>query len=380
MRNKTWPWLAGTVLVAGACFVLLAGRPTPASANRDLSSTGFQTLGTVIQLIKYDYVEEPNPARTMDGAFRGLVDSLDVLSTYLNPESAAKYRQAGTGEFKETGAVLLKAYAGFPQVVGLIDGSPASKAGLKVGDYISVINGHSTLGYSLLETRLALKSRGAEPVKVKVLRQADNVEMAVGRAALFPVPASWSRLEGTAGVLHLPRLTAAAVDAAAKLLSAGLKPDGKPLVLDLRNCSEGDNAQAGRLINLFLRADPAGAFLGRQESRTPLACLQKPAWDQVPLAVWTNFGTQGAAEIVAAVLQDQKRAKIVGNPTPGLAAKVETVPLKDGSTLLLTTGVFTLSSGKKVWGQGVKPEAGVEARDAGQAVYLKKTLSLFSSL
>ncbi len=350
------------------------------TASRDLSSTGFQTLGTVIQLIKYDYVEEPNPSRTMDGAFRGLIDSLDVLSTYLNPESASKFRQAGTGDFKETGAVLLKAYAGFPQVVGLIEGSPAAKAGLKTGDYISIIDGRSTLGFSLIETRLALKSRGTEPVKVKILRQADNLEMTLGRASLYAVPASWSRLEGTAGVLHLPRLTAAAVDAAAKLLSAELKESGKPLVLDLRNCSEGDNAEAGRLINLFLRADPAGAFLGRQESRTPLACPQKPLWDKIPLAVWTNFGTQGAAEIVAAVLQDQKRAKVVGNPTPGLAARLKTVPLQDGSSLLLTTGVFSLSSGKKVWGQGVKPEAGVEAREAGQAIYLKKTLSLFPSL
>jgi carboxyl-terminal processing protease len=380
MTRRNWTWLAGTVLLAGACFVLLAGRPTSATATRDLSSTGFQTLGTVIQLIKYDYVEEPNPARTMDGAFRGLVDSLDVLSTYLNPENAAKLRQVRPGELKETGVVLIKAYGGFPQVVGLIDGSPAAKSGLKAGDFISVIDGRSTLGFSLVETRLALESRGGQPVKVKVLRQARNLELSIDRATLDRAPAAWSPLERTAGVLRLPKLTQAAVDEAVGLLTSNLKESQKPLVLDLRNCYEGDNAQAARLINLFLRADPAGAFLGRQDSRTPLSCSQDPAWEKVPLVVWTNFGTQGPAEIVAAVLQDGKRAKVVGLTTPGLAARTEFVPLQDGSSLLLTTGVFALNSGKKVWGQGVKPDANVEARESGSDVYLRKTLALFPSL
>ncbi len=379
MRKKTWAWLLGAVLAAGACFLLLAGRTAPTAATRDLSSRGFQILGTVIELIKYDYVEEPNPAKTMDGAFRGLVDSLDVLSTYLNADDAAKYRQARMTGFQDIGAVLIKAYGGFPQVVGLIERSPAEKAGLKVGDAISSIDGRSTLGFSLAETQLALKSRGSEAVKVKVLRQAETLVLLVKRAAFSVLGPTWSRAEGTAGILRVPRLNASAVNVARGMLTTKVKDSGKPLILDMRNCSEGDVEQAGRFLNLFLRADPAGRFLIKQGAQEPFACPQKAMWDKIPLVVWTNLGTQGPAEIVAGVLQDLQRAKVVGLQTPGLAAKVSLLPLEDGSALLLTTGVFALNSGKKIWEQGVKPDAALEGWDTGQQTYLKKTLDLLRS-
>lgn len=379
MRKKGWVWLIGAVPAAGACFLLLAGRAVPTASIRDLSGNGFQILGTVIELIKYDYVEEPNPAKTMDGAFRGLVDSLDVLSTYLNPDDAAKYRQSRMSGFQDIGVVLIKAYGGFPQVVGLIERSPAEKSGLRPGDFISSINGRSTLGFSLVETQLALKSRGGDPVKVKVLRQAATLELQVKRAALSATAPAWSRADGTAGILGIPRLSASILNAAQGILSVKLKSPGKPLILDLRNCSEGDVEQAGRLVNLFLRADPAGRFLKRQGAREPFACPQDAVWDKVPLVVWTNLGTQGPAEIAAGVLQDFGRAKVVGLPTPGLAAKVSLLPLQDGSALLLTTGVFALNSGKKIWGEGVKPDGALQVRDIGQQAYLKRTLDLLRS-
>ncbi len=378
MRKSTWPWLLGSVAIAATCFLLLAGRTAPTSA-RDLSSRGFQVLGTVIELIKYDYVEEPDPSRTMDGAFRGLVDSLDVLSTYLDPAAAAKFRQAKASPFKDIGVVLIKSYGSFPQVVGLVEGSPAAKAGLKVGDYLSSVENRSTLGMSLVETQLALKGLDEEPIRVKVVRQAENIVLSVKRGAPSLAPA-WETASGTAGILHIPRLARGATESAKALLGSRLKESGPlPLIIDLRNCAEGEVEEAGRLLNLFLQADPAGKFVKRREPQDLLSCSQKPAWGSVPLAVWTNPGTQGPAEIVAAVLQDFQRAKVVGQPTPGLAARADILPLKDGSILLLTTGVFSLNSGKKVWGQGVKPDAEMEARDFAPENFLKKTLELYPS-
>jgi carboxyl-terminal processing protease len=379
MRRTSWPWLAAAVLAAAACFFLLSGRILPGASDRETGDRGFQLLGTVIQLIKHDYVDEPSPAKTMDGAFRGLVDSLDILSTYLVPADALKYQDSQKTVYQDSGVVLLKAFGGFPQVVGLVDNSPAAPSGLKPGDAISSINGRSTFGLSLVETQLALKSRGNETAKIKVLRQARTMDLTLGRALPVGLPVSFTAAKGTAGILRIRRIAAPCAVEARAVLNSRLRANSGPLVLDLRNCSEGDPEEARRLLNLFLQADRIGSFLKRQGGSEILSCPQTPKWKSVPLAVWTNLGTQGAAELVAGVLQDFRRAKVIGLETPGLAAKTQFLSLPDGSALLLTTGVFALNSGKKIWGAGVKPDGEIDIRDDSPNSYLKKTVSLLSS-
>jgi carboxyl-terminal processing protease len=379
MKRRSWPWLAGIVIASGCCFFLLSSRFLPSAASSAPDHRGFQLLGTVIQLIKYDYVEEPDPAKTMDGAFRGLVDSLDVLSSYLDPVQAAKYAQAQKTPLRDAGLVIIKAYGGFPEVVGLTPNSPAEKAGLAPGDLISSIDNRSTFGLSLVETRLALKSPTAGTMRLKVLRRNQTLFPTMERGLPAPEPVAFFPAAGTAGVLQVLRLQAPAADQANRTLGARLKDPKRPLVVDLRNCAEGDIEEARRFLNLFLKTDKAGVFQKRQGPPEPLACPEKAAWDQVPLVIWTNVGTQGPAEMVAGVLQDFKRAKVVGLNTAGLTASTRLLSLEDGSALLLTSGVFVLNSGKKLWGQGVKPDSEVAFTDTGRALYLKKTLELLSS-
>jgi len=379
MKKRSWPWLAAIVIAAGCCFFLLSSRFLPSATSPDFSHRGFQLLGTVIQLIKYDYVEEPDPAKIMDGAFRGLVDSLDILSSYLDPVQAAKYGQSLKTPFTDVGVVLVKSYGGFPEVVGLVENSPAEKAGLKLGDFVSSIDNRSTFGLSLVETQLALKSPAAGAVKLKVLRQSQTLFLSVERVLPALEPTAFMPAAGTAGVLRIRRFQAPAADHSGRLLAAHLKDQKRPLVVDLRNCSEGDMEEARRFLNLFLKTDKAGAFQKRQGSPETLACPDKAAWDKVPLVIWTNLGTQGPAELVAGVLQDFQRAKVVGLTTAGLTASTRLLSLEDGSALLLTSGVFVLNSGKKVWGQGVKPNREVDFKAIGRDVYLKKTLELLLS-
>ena len=376
MRHKPWPWLGGAVLLTTACFLFLSSRSLPNASGRETNYQGFRILGTVIELIKHDYVEEPNAAKTMDGAFRGLVDSLDILSTYLGPGEAQKYMDSQKPGFKDPGIALIKAYGGFPQVVGLVENSPASKSELKPGDGISTINGRSTLSLSLVETQLALKSRGDEPVQLKVLRQNRTLDLTLNRAPSDTQPVSLAPAPGTAGVLRLGRMDAPSVAAAKAALAAGLRPGSGPLVLDLRNCWEGEPDAAAGLLNLFLRADRVGTFLKKQGGPEVVSCPQEAPWDKIPLAVWTNLGTQGAAEIVAAVLQDFRRAKVIGLETPGLAAKTRLLPLQDGSALLLTAEVFALNSGTKIWGAGVKPDGKIDPAASETKAYLAKTVEL----
>ena len=374
MRRKSWPWLAAAAPAAAAVFFLLAG-----ASDRESDGRGFQHLGTVIQLIKHDYVDEPSPAKTMDGAFRGLVDSLDILSTYLAPAEKQKFLETRKTAFKDTGVVLLMAYGSFPQVVGLVEGSPAARSGLKPGDAISSINGRSTFGLNLTEARLALMSRAEGPFKIKVLRQARTLDMDLGLSLAAGPAVSFAPADGTAGILSIRSLSTHSAAEAKSVLAARLRPGSSPLVLDLRNCWEGEAEEARQLVNLFLKADRIGSFVKRQGAADILSCPREPAYETVPLAVWTNLGTQGAAEIAAGVLRDFRRAKVIGQETPGLAARTELLPLRDGSALLLTTGVFALNSGKKIWGDGVLPDGKVEARDDAPDGYLKKTIELWPS-
>jgi len=376
MKKRSWPWLAAILIATGCCFFLLSSRFLPSAASSDSNHRGFQLVGTVIQLIKYDYVEEPDPAKTMDGAFRGLVDSLDILSSYLDPVQAARYVQSLKAPFRDAGIVLIKAYGGFPEVVGLVENCPAEKAGLKLGDFISSIDGRSTFGLSLVETQLALKSPAAGPMKLKVLRQSQTMFLSVEDDLPAPDPTAFMPAAGTAGVLRVRRFQAPAADNSARLLAARLKDQKRPLVVDLRNCSEGDMEEARRFLNLFLKTDKAGTFQKRQGTSETVACPDKAAWEKIPLVIWTNLGTQGPAEMVAGVLQDFQRAKVVGLTTAGLTATTRLLSLEDGSALLLTSGVFVLNSGKKVWGQGVKPDREVDFNAVGRDVYLKKTLEL----
>jgi C-terminal peptidase prc len=367
------------ILLTVSLFFLLDKNFLPGISSKLSPNKNFELLGRVIRLIKSEYVEEPNPAKTMEGAFKGLVDSLDVLSSYLDKDGTAKYNQQKKTNLKDIGVVLYKRFGLFPQVIGIVENSPAEKAGIKIGDYFSTLDNQSTLFMSLVETNLYLKGEEENPIKLKILRDTQTQEISVKRALLFENPISYSSEKGTAGILKIHHLYPPCVSEIKKKVLPQVKKQKGPLILDLRNCYEGDTEEALKLINLFLKEQKIGYFEKKGKSREFLSCPEDAELKNLPLAIWTNQATMGSAEVVAAVLKDFKKAKTVGLVTLGLAVKQELFPLDDGSALLLTSGIFCLNSGEKLWGQGVRPEEKVEIEDQSQSSYLKKTLSLFSS-
>jgi len=349
----------------------------PGQAGRSPGEPGdLKLVDSIIQLIREDYIDRVEPARAMEGAYRGLVQSLDMMSSYLSPEELAKYKESGDSLTRDPGLVLVKAPGGMPQVVGLEEGRPASRSDIRRGDFISAIDNRATFGLSLVEARLLLGSPEDRPVKLRVVRQASTVEVTVARS-LPPAKAfQFAPEKGTAGVLTLSRLSSLGLEDLKRAVSPSLASASAPLVLDLRGCAQGDMEYAARLINLFLRLPQAGSFLTREGNREPFSCPEPAVWDKVPLVVWVDQATLGPAEIVAGVLQAAKRAKVVGFPTMGLTAKQKLLPLSDGSALLLTTGVFCYASGEKLWEKGITPDIALEGEAAGRSSFLQKTLSL----
>jgi carboxyl-terminal processing protease len=383
MTSKKVKFLILTVLVAASLFLLLERNFLPGLSSKDSGYKRYTLLAKVANLIQNEYVDKPNPSKTMEGAFKGLVDSLDTLSTYLDKESVARYRQRKEEDIKDPGIILFKKFGLFPQVVGIIESSPAEKMGIKIGDYISAMDGRSTLMMSLIEANLYLRAKNETPIDLKVLRShsaEDATVLKVPRKQLFKERFSYSPVKGTSGILKIHKLYPDCVNRIKEKALPRLKQQKDPLILDLRNCYEGEIEEAQKLINLFMKSPKIGYFEKKGKAKDILSCKQKPELEKLPLIIWTNQATIGPAEAVASVLKEFRKAKIIGLQTVGLIAREQFFTFEDGSGLLLTSGVFTLGSGKKLWEKGVKPDIKIKMRTQSQPEYLKKTFNILSKI
>jgi carboxyl-terminal processing protease len=352
----------------------LRGVPSGSAAPKNL-----YLLEAVIRLIRNDYLEEKDPLQTMDGSFKGLVNSLDGQSSYLDAENTARYLEQQGTPLKGPGVIVLKRFGAFPQIVGIIEGTPAEKQGLQIGDLVTEINGRATPEMSLVEVNVRLYDKNELPLGLKVLRDEKTIDIKVDRIPLSPQPVSYSEQEGVSGILKVARMSPPSVNTIKTEVFPRLRDGKKPLIVDLRNCAEGDYEEARQFINLFLKTDSIGYFEKKGAAKEILASSEEPLMAKLPLIIWTNAGTIGPAETAAGVLKEFGRAKLVGLPTPGLTAKHEQFPLEDGSSVLLTSGIFFLNSGRAVWGEGVEPDVRVDAEDQSFKSFLEKTRPLLSA-
>jgi len=364
------------ILITVSLFFIIEKRFLPGITSRLSPYKSFELLGNVIGLVKKNYVEEVNPGKTMKGALKGLTDSLDILSSYLDKENAEKYSKQKNAALKDTGIIISQKLGTLPLVIGVIENSPAEKQGIEIGDTLSALDNRSTSMMSPAEVKLYLKDIDDKPVKLRILRGFGIREVSIERKLLFDRPFSFSEVKKTSGILKINYLYHPCVEMIQKDLPSTLKSSKKALILDLRNCHEGGIDEALKLINLFLKADNVGTIEKKQGEGIILSSLEDAFLGKLPLAIWVNQATIGAAEVVAAVLQEIRQTKIIGIHTIGLAAKQELFPLEDGSALLLTTGIFRLRSGKKLWEKGVKPDIQLDLDNQSHSSYLKKTLDI----
>ena len=375
MRKKTAKLFLLTVLAVLSILLIVEKTLAPGLLSKPSPYKNIQLLARVVRLVQSEYLEEANPAETMEGAFKGLVNSLDVFSSYLNSESVLRYRQRMDSDLKETGIILYKRYGSFPQVIGLIENSPAVEQGIRLGDLISGLDGRAPQMMSLTEVQLYLKSQDEKPINLRILRGQKTHEVDVKRRVLFENHLSFIPAKGTSGILRIHRIYPAVVKEVKEKIAPRLRSGKDKLILDLRNCYEGDVQETRELINLFLKSPQVGYFEKKGKHDEPLDCPDRAELEILPLVVWINQATLGPAEITAGVLQEFKRAKIIGSPTLGLTAKQNFFLFEDGSGLLITSGIFFLKSGKKLWQNGIKPDILIKIEDQADSAYLEKSLS-----
>jgi C-terminal peptidase prc len=350
----------------------------PGKSQRTAWPRGFELVDMLIQLIRNDYLEERDPVQTAEGAYRGIVNSLDPVSGYLTRDLTARSAARGPKD-TATGLVVFKRYGSFPQVVGLVPGSPAVKQDVKVGDLVSAIEHRTTLSMSLAEVELLLGGTDEKPVHLKLLRGNDAHDLDLARARLFEkdhafTPAAPDR----PAILSIHAFTPGLPAALRKDVLPALKALKGPLVLDLRNASGGDFEAAKALVNLFVKADAAGSFEKKGGVKAAVSCPAPAELAALPVAIWVNAGTIGPGEFAAGLLQEVRKAKVVGLPTVGAVALTDRFPLSDGSSVILVSGVYSLPSGRSLWGEGLKPDAAVAFDDETDKAYLAKTLPLLA--
>ena len=376
MAKKNIKIFLVTLFVGILFFLFIPTKFLPSITQKSSSDKNLILLRGVADLIKDYYVEEPNALKTMKGALRGLIGPLDPLSSYLDSQTVKKHRNPDSLQLKETGIIVYKKFGTYPVVIGIKENSPAAEAGIKVGDTLSEMDGQPLLELSMQEANLYLKHAEEIPVNLKFLQSEDSEEMALQRKILHLGPFSHTPKQNTSGILKIHSFQPPLIRQFREELLPSLKNKKEPLIVDLRNCHEGEIEESLKFINYFLRSDRIGYFLDKNGEKEYLSCPDFPELKELPLILWTNNATIGPAEAVAGVLKDFQRAKIIGLKTPGLLVKQDFFPLEDGSALLLTSQIFYLREGKEMWLKGIAPDNEIEEKNPTSDLYLKKTYEI----
>jgi carboxyl-terminal processing protease len=319
----------------------------------------------VVRHIVNDYVEKPDLEKVRIGALRGLTDGLDPYSAYLLPPQVKEY-QANKEKGDSTGMVIGQ-YSGFAYVIAVVPGSPADKAGIRVGDVIEYIDGHATRDLDLYDVKSLLMGTAGSSVELTLInRKTEKIKLIRGSVPAAQIETRM--MESQVGYIKVPILNkgqSQSVEAAIKEMT---RKGAKSIVLDLRGSAGGQLNEGVAVADFFLKSGTIAKTIGRKDK--VLATYEaKPENDltEIPVAVIIDRTTAGASEVVAAAILENQRGEVVGERTLfGMGSEQELYPLDDGSALLLTTSRYAAPSGKVFMTDGVTPSVEVKRADLAE--------------
>ena len=368
------------LLIGVSAFVLGAGsmayvsQQALASAEpRAKTYKMLELFGDVLDTVERQYVTEVDDKKLIEAAIDGMLTSLDPHSGYLNPESFDDMRDQTRGEYGGLG-IEVTSEDGVVKVISPMDGTPAFKAGVKAGDFITAVNGASVLGLSVNDAVKQMRGKPGEPVTLTIAREkVDPFDVKLIREIIKPKSAT-AKLEGDYGYLRVATFNEKTTDEAEAAIAdlRAKNPKMKGLILDLRNNPGGLLDQAVGISDLFLE----GGEIVSQRGRDPrdverYNARTGDATGGLPMVVLINSGSASAAEIVAGALQDRKRAELVGLTSFGKGSVQTVIPLRGGmdGALKLTTARYYTPAGRSIQKTGIQPDLEVaETRDEAQAI------------
>ena len=341
------------------------------SQNIDKLYEKIDLFGEVLEKIQDEYVEEVDQVEIMDSAINGALQSLDPYSAYMNPEIFEESRTETSGEFGGLG-IEVTMEAGVVKVITPIDDTPASKAGIKAGDYIVRINGEQVQGKSLMEAVNLMRGPVGTPIEITVRRKGlKKAKIFKIVRAIIEIKSVVSKVvDNKVGYLRLRSFNENSSNQLKKEI-AKIEKNKKLMgyILDLRNNPGGLLTQAVTISDFFLNDGEIVSTRGRKKRENRKFFAKKgDKIDGKPLIVLINKGSASASEIVAGALQDQKRAILLGETTFGKGSVQSIIPLKNKGAIRLTISKYYLPSGKSISEVGVVPD--IKVNEEGEEFFI----------
>ena len=329
-------------------------------------------FGEVLEKINKEYVDEINQSESMDSAINGLLQSLDPYSSYMSPEIFEEMQTETSGEFGGLG-IEVSMEAGVVKVITPIDDTPASKAGIKAGDYIVKINDIQVQGKSLSEAVDLMRGPVGSGIELTVRRRGAKKALTfnVVREIIEVQSVKSELLENNIGYLRLTSFN----DNSSQQIKKKIKKLKKnknlnSYILDLRNNPGGLLSQAIKISDFFLENGEIVSTKSRKKSENRKWFAKKgDILDGKTLLVLINYGSASASEIVAGALKDHKRAILVGENSYGKGSVQSIIPLKNKGAIRLTVAKYYLPSGKSISEVGVRPD--IEINEEGDNFRIK---------
>ncbi len=329
-------------------------------------------FGEVLEKINQEYVDEIDKPKSMDAAINGLLQSLDPYSSYMSPEVFKEMRTETSGEFGGLG-IEVSMEAGVVKVISPIDDTPASKAGIKAGDYIVKINNIQVQGKSLSEAVELMRGPVGSGIELTIRRRGEKkaIIFNVVREVIQIQSVKADLLEKNIGYIRLTSFNENSGNQIKKKIKE-LEKNKKTnaYILDLRNNPGGLLSQAIKISDFFLDNGEIVSTKSRRASENrKWFAKQGDLTNGKTLVVLINYGSASASEIVAGALKDHKRAILLGENSFGKGSVQSIIPLKNDGAIRLTIAKYYLPSGKSISEVGVSPD--IEIPEASENFRIK---------
>ncbi len=338
----------------------------PASAPAASNEETFRQLelfGDIFERVRSFYVDETADKELIEAAINGMLQSLDPHSSYLNEESFRDMQVQTRGEFGGLG-IEVTMEQGFVRVVSPIDDTPAARAGIEAGDFITHLDGESVLGLTLADAVDKMRGRVGSDIKLTIRRESREPFDVVVTRDVIRIQSVRSRVEGNVGYLRITTFneqTDVGVQREIEDLRAELGDSMIGLVLDLRRNPGGLLDQAIKVSDAFLERGEIVSTRGKDEADAQ-RFNAKPGdvINGLPIVVLINGGSASASEIVAGALQDHRRAVVMGTQSFGKGSVQTIMPIPGHGAMRLTTAAYFTPSGRSIQKTGVTPDIEVQ--------------------
>ncbi len=316
-------------------------------------------FGEVLEKINKEYVDEIDQSESMDSAINGLLQSLDPYSAYMSPEIFNEMQTETSGEFGGLG-IEVSMESGVVKVISPIDDTPASRAGIKAGDYIVKINNTQVQGKSLSEAVDLMRGPVGSSIELTIRRRGEKKALTfnIVREIIQIQSVKADLLEKNIGYIRLTSFNENSGKQIKKEIEKFEKNKNvKAYILDLRNNPGGLLSQAIKISDFFLNDGEIVSTKSRKKSENRKWFAKKgDLTNGKTVIVLINYGSASASEIVAGALKDHKRAILLGENTYGKGSVQSIIPLKNDGAIRLTVAKYYLPSGKSISEVGVSPD------------------------